>query len=98
MSIKIYTAHHCPHSRTAKKFLEAHRVKYQELDVEKDEGAYEEMLMKSHQSGVPVVELENDIVVGFHHEKLKELLGIDIGPIKKLRRLLFRKREKTSFS
>lgn len=72
MPIKIYTAPHCPHSRVAKKIFDINKIAYVELDVSKDESAYEEMLAASNQSGVPVIEIGNDVHVGFNEKIIKK--------------------------
>ena len=57
-------------------FLEEHNIAYQELDVGADREARDEMVRKSGQMAVPVIEIDDDILVGFDEGKLKEKLGL----------------------
>lgn len=74
--INLFIVSSCPHCRTAKRFFELHRVSYQEFDVENNPYYFAAMQKLSHQNGVPVVEIGEHVVVGFHPAKYKELLGI----------------------
>ena len=57
-------------------FLEEHGIAYQKLDVGTDKEAREEMVRKSGQMGVPVIEIDGDIAVGFDEGWLKQKLGL----------------------
>ena len=72
----IYTTPTCVHCRRAKAFFKAHNVPYQEKDVASNETALHEMLHKSGQLGVPVIDIEGEIIVGFDESALNELLSI----------------------
>ncbi len=75
-SVKIYTTPTCPYCHMAKEFFKANNVEFQEFDVAADEKARNEMMEKSGQLGVPVIDIDGQIVVGFDEPKLKELLKI----------------------
>ena len=60
----------------AKKFLGDNGIAYQELNVAEDKAAREEMISKSGQMGVPVIEIDGEFMVGFNQAQLKEKLGI----------------------
>ncbi|MBI2587816.1 thioredoxin family protein [Candidatus Azambacteria bacterium] len=75
-SVKIYTTPTCPYCHMAKEFFKANNVEFQEFDVAADEKARNEMMEKSGQLGVPVIDVDGQIVVGFDEPKLKELLKI----------------------
>lgn len=74
--VKVFTTKICPYCITLKEFLKQHNVEFEELDVAEDEKAREEMIKKSGQMGVPVVEINGEIVVGFDKEKISQLLSI----------------------
>ena len=59
-----------------KAFLKDHNVAYEEKDVSQDTAARDEMIAKSNQMGVPVVDIDGQIIVGFDEERLSKLLGI----------------------
>ncbi|MBI2582717.1 thioredoxin family protein [Candidatus Azambacteria bacterium] len=75
-SVKIYTTPTCPYCHMAKEFFKANNVEFQEFDVAADEKARNEMMEKSGQLGVPGIDVDGPIVVGFDEPKLKELLKI----------------------
>lgn len=76
--IKIYTTQTCSYCVLAKDFLREKGVLFQEIDVMRDEKAREELIEKSGQLGVPVIDVDGKIMVGFHRGKLAELLGIKV--------------------
>jgi len=60
----------------AKEFFAANGILYEEKNVATDAVAREEMLNKTQQMGVPVIQVDNDLMVGFNQAKLKELLEL----------------------
>lgn len=63
-----------------KEFLKGHKVSYEERDVASDLKAREEMIRKSHQMGVPVVDIDGEIFVGFNRAEIARKLGIKWNP------------------
>ena len=61
----------------AKEYFKANNVPYEEFDVAGNVEKRKEMMEKSGQLGVPVILIDNDVVVGFNRPKLDRLLGID---------------------
>lgn len=76
MKVIVYSTPVCPYCYTLKIFLQQHKIEFEEIDVSQDEEAQERMVEKSGQMGVPVVEIDGEIVVGFNREKICELLNI----------------------
>ncbi|HHU81402.1 MAG TPA: NrdH-redoxin [Firmicutes bacterium] len=74
--VKIYSVPTCPHCNKAKAFLDAYNIKYDEINVATDKEGMEEMMSKSGQMSVPVVEIDDQMVVGFDRKKISELLGL----------------------
>ena len=74
--ITIYTTPTCVYCKMAKAFFAANSVKYEEKNVMSDEAAREEMFKKSEQMGVPVIDVDGKIVIGFDRDLLTELIGI----------------------
>jgi len=74
--VTIYTTPTCVYCKMAKEFFKEHNVAYEEKDVAADEKAREEMVEKSGQLGVPVIDVQGSVVVGFDQGKLSQLLGI----------------------
>ncbi|MAZ40900.1 NrdH-redoxin [bacterium] len=75
-NIKIYTTPTCHYCKMTKEFLDENNVKYEAVDVTQDETARNEMIEKSGQMGVPVIDIDGQVLVGFNKEKLAELAGI----------------------
>ena len=60
----------------AKEYFKQNNVAYNEFDVAADIGKRQEMLDKSHQFGVPVIDIDGKIIIGFDKPKIKQLLGL----------------------
>ncbi|MBI2045771.1 glutaredoxin family protein [Candidatus Pacearchaeota archaeon] len=74
--VKIYTTPTCHWCMLTKEFFKEHKVKYQEIDVSKDQKLVEEMVKKSGQYGTPVIDIDGKITVGFDEEALRKGLKI----------------------
>lgn len=74
--LKIYTTPACAYCQTMKGYLKEHKIDFEEIDVSQNETAAKEMIEKSGQMGVPVSEIDGQIVVGFDKEKIDQLLNI----------------------
>jgi len=75
-TVKVYTTPACHWCHTLKDFLKNNNVEYTEIDVSRDRAAAREMIERSGQMGVPVSEINGQIVVGFDEERIKKLLDI----------------------
>ena len=75
-SVKIYTTNTCTYCKMAKDFFQQNNVPYEEFYVVTDVKARQEMVEKSGQLGVPVIDVDGTIVVGYDRERLSGLLGI----------------------
>lgn len=60
----------------AKEYLKRHKVKYENYDVSNDQKAQEEMVKKSHQMGVPVIDIDGIIIVGFNRSEIDKALNL----------------------
>jgi len=60
----------------AKKFFQEKSIEYAEFDVSSDREKADEMVRKSGQMGVPVIEIGDEIIVGFDKARISSLLGI----------------------
>lgn len=72
--IKIYTTPTCVFCEMIKEYLKEKKIAYKEYDVSKDEKAQEEMIKKTNQYGVPVIDINGKIITGFDKVRLEELL------------------------
>lgn len=74
--VTVYSTPGCPWCKKAKQLLEAHSIAYSDLNVASDALARQEMVRKSGQLGVPVTEIDGQIVIGYDEAKLKQLLSL----------------------
>ncbi|MCW6062477.1 glutathione S-transferase N-terminal domain-containing protein [Clostridium sporogenes] len=73
--IKVYTAEGCSWCTKVKTYLKAKEMDFEELNIEKDEKAREEMVQKSNQRGVPVLDINETIIIGFNKPAIDEALN-----------------------
>lgn len=76
MSVTIYTTPSCPYCARAKQFLRDNNIDFVEVDVNSNQIAMQEMTRKSEQMGVPVLDINGEIIVGFDKEAISETLGL----------------------
>ncbi len=74
MSVTIYTTPSCGYCKVAKEFFRTQHVPFTEYDVERDRRKAEEMVRKSGQMGVPVIEVNGRIIVGFNRPEIEKAL------------------------
>lgn len=74
MPVILYTTKTCPWCVKAKEFLTKHKIKYTLKDVSLDQKAAQEMIKKSGQMGVPVLDINGKIIVGFDPESITKAL------------------------
>lgn len=75
-NIRIYSTSTCPHCIRAKQFLNDNNIVFENIDVSENEQAADEMIAKSGQMGVPVLDIDGEIIVGFDREKISKALGL----------------------
>jgi len=76
MSVKIYTTSWCPYCEMAKNFFKENKIKFEEINVQDNLEAAKEMIKKSGQTGVPVIDINGKIIVGFNVEQIKKALKL----------------------
>ncbi|MCK5758608.1 MAG: glutathione S-transferase N-terminal domain-containing protein [Clostridiales bacterium] len=75
MSVKVYSTPTCPFCTMAKSYLKQNEISFEDVDVSKDREQAMDMIRKSGQRGVPVIDYDGEIIVGFDKKKLAELIG-----------------------
>lgn len=73
--VQIYSTPTCTYCHLAKEFFTQNGVEYTEYDVAADLDKRAEMVQKSGQMGVPVIDVEGTIIIGFDEDKIKEALA-----------------------
>jgi glutaredoxin 3 len=76
ITVKVYSTPTCPYCVMAKDFLNKHGVDFEDIDVASDRDAATYIIEKSGQMGVPVIEIGNEIIVGFNRDALSKALKI----------------------
>ena len=74
-TVTVYSTQYCQYCRMAKAFLDKHGVPYESIDVGADSNAAEKMIGLSGQRGVPVIVVDDEVIVGFDSQRLNELFG-----------------------
>lgn len=75
-TVKVYSTSTCPYCIRAKQFLKDNNIVFEDIDVADNQDAAEKMVKKSGQMGVPVLDIEGEIIIGFDKERIKAALGI----------------------
>ncbi len=74
--VRVYSTPTCPYCKMAKEYLRQNNIQFEDIDVSADEEKVAEMINKSGQMGVPVIEIDNQIIVGFDRQKISKALGL----------------------
>jgi len=75
-NVKIYSTPTCPWCIRTKQFLKENNVTFEDIDVSSNHAAAEAMIQKSGQMGVPVLDIDGEIILGFDRERIKTALGL----------------------
>lgn len=72
--ITVYSTPNCPWCHALKDFLKEKNVEFEEIDISKDQAKVQEMIKKSGQMGVPQIEINGKMIVGFDKEAIEKEL------------------------
>ena len=73
----VFSTPSCSFCNMAKKYFREKNVKFRDVDVSRDAAAARDMVRRSGQSGVPVIDIGGKIIVGFDRPKINKLLGLN---------------------
>ncbi|MFA6386407.1 MAG: glutaredoxin domain-containing protein [Candidatus Paceibacterota bacterium] len=73
-NVIVYSTPTCPYCVYAKAYFKSKGVVFKDVDVSRDRAAGEEMVRKSGQMGVPVIDIDGNILVGFQPNEFDKLL------------------------
>lgn len=73
-NIIVYTTPTCVYCHMAKEYLKTKNVEFTEKDLSKDRDAIQEVLDKSGQLGVPVIDIDGKLVIGFDRNRINALI------------------------
>jgi glutaredoxin 3 len=74
--VLVYSTPTCPYCVRLKQYLTENNVVYENYDVGADKAKADEMIAKTGQMGVPVLDIDGKIIIGFDKPKIKETLGL----------------------
>ena len=75
-NVTVYSTPTCPFCIRVKQFLADNEVHFEDIDVGANPDKAQEMMQKSGQMGVPVLDIEGEIIIGFDKDKITRALGI----------------------
>jgi len=75
MKIKVYSTKTCHYCKLLKEWLKEKKIEFEEVDVGRDMKSAQEMVDKSGQMGVPVTDIDGEIIVGFNREAIMEIIN-----------------------
>ena len=76
-NVNIYSTPTCHFCHMAKDYFNENNIEYTEFDVAADAEKRSEMMEKTGQMGVPVIEIGSEVVIGFNEAKIKDLLSAE---------------------
>ena len=75
-NVKVYSTPTCGFCVRVKQFLKDNSVDFEEIDISLDPESAKVIVEKSGQMGVPVLDIEGEIIVGFDKDKISQALGL----------------------
>ena len=72
----VFSTPTCSYCNAAKSYFRQKGVKYRDVDVSRDPAAARDMVRRSGQQGVPVIDIGGKVIVGFDRPKINHLLGL----------------------
>lgn len=76
MKVKIYTIPTCPWCMKTKEFLKANKIKFEDINVASNQKSAKEIINRSGQTSVPVIDIDGNLILGFDEKKLKKALKL----------------------
>ena len=74
--VRVFSTPICPYCVALKGYLKEHNIEFEDIDVAQNLEAQKEMIERSGQYGVPVTDINGEIIVGFNQERINQLLNI----------------------
>ncbi|MEK6924047.1 MAG: glutaredoxin domain-containing protein [Candidatus Micrarchaeota archaeon] len=75
-SVTVYSTQTCPYCHMVKDYLRKSKVEFNDIDVGSDSRAAQEMVSKSGQMGVPVIDVDGTVIIGFDKDAIAKALGL----------------------
>lgn len=75
-TVAIYTTPTCVYCKMAKELFQEYNIEYTEYNVAQDAEKRNELIERTGQMGVPVITINNEVIIGFDEKRIRALLGI----------------------
>jgi glutaredoxin-like YruB-family protein len=75
-NVKVYSTPTCSYCIRVKEYLKEHAVVFETIDVASDRAGLQEMMRVSGQMGVPVIVIDDEVIVGFDSGRIGAKLGL----------------------
>lgn len=72
----VFSTPTCTYCNRAKHYFRQQGVRFRDVDVSKDPAAARDMVRRSGQQGVPVIDINGKIIVGFNKPEIDKLLEL----------------------
>ena len=79
MNVKVYSTPSCPYCKLVKDYLKEQHIPFTDIDVSANSALANEMVKISGQMGVPVIDIDGQIIVGWNKNALEEALKVKHG-------------------
>ena len=76
MKVKVYSSPFCFWCNILKNFLKENNIEFEDINVQENHEAAVEMIEKSGQTGVPVIEIDGKIIIGFDEKRIRKALNL----------------------
>ena len=74
--VVVFSTPTCSYCNMAKQYFRQKNVRFTDIDVSRDAAAARDMVRRSGQKGVPVIDIGGIVIVGFNRLKIDQMLGI----------------------
>lgn len=74
--IKVYSTPACPYCLMTKQFLKDNNIEFEDIDVSTNQEKAQEMIEKTGQMGVPVLDIDGEIIIGFDKDAVRKALNL----------------------
>ena len=72
--ITVYTLPHCGHCKALKAFLSRKNIEFEDINVDENNEAAEEIIARTGQNEFPVIDIGGELVIGFDEKEMEEKL------------------------
>lgn len=74
--VTVYSTQSCPWCQKVKEWLNSHNIAFTEIDVSKNPEEARKMIERTGQRGVPQIDIDGTMIIGFDEDALKKALGL----------------------